>query len=135
MSARYFISVVIVFFVVCFLMIRRPPRSTRTDTLFPYTTLFRSLEISEQQRLANWFEAMELGYGDRVSIDDPMASKATRDAVAQLAGRHGILVEEGAPVTSGHIAPGQARIVLRSDERRLGKECVSTFTSRCSPSL
>src|SRR3546814_9676532 len=27
-------------------MIRRPPRSTRTDTLFPYTTLFRSLEGS-----------------------------------------------------------------------------------------
>src|SRR3546814_8249810 len=26
-------------------MIRRPPRSTRTDTLFPYTTLFRSLEV------------------------------------------------------------------------------------------
>src|SRR3546814_12817095 len=31
--------VVVLFF---FLMIRRPPRSTRTDTLFPYTTLFRS---------------------------------------------------------------------------------------------
>src|SRR3546814_12315647 len=31
----------IVFFF--FLMIRRPPRSTRTDTLFPYTTLFRSV--------------------------------------------------------------------------------------------
>src|SRR3546814_16838167 len=30
-------------FIVFFLMIRRPPRSTRTDTLFPYTTLFRSL--------------------------------------------------------------------------------------------
>src|SRR3546814_18225099 len=29
-----------------FLMIRRPPRSTRTDTLFPYTTLFRSTEIN-----------------------------------------------------------------------------------------
>src|SRR3546814_4558589 len=28
-----------------FLMIRRPPRSTRTDTLFPYTTLFRSVPI------------------------------------------------------------------------------------------
>src|SRR3546814_6387937 len=28
---------------VFFLMIRRPPRSTRTDTLFPYTTLFRSV--------------------------------------------------------------------------------------------
>src|SRR3546814_18162180 len=32
-----------VFVSVFFLMIRRPPRSTRTDTLFPYTTLFRSL--------------------------------------------------------------------------------------------
>src|SRR3546814_15077960 len=31
-----------VFSVVFFLMIRRPPRSTRTDTLLPYTTLFRS---------------------------------------------------------------------------------------------
>src|SRR3546814_13063011 len=31
-----------VFIFVFFLMIRRPPRSTRTDTLFPYTTLFRS---------------------------------------------------------------------------------------------
>src|SRR3546814_10820667 len=30
------------YYVFCFLMIRRPPRSTRTDTLFPYTTLFRS---------------------------------------------------------------------------------------------
>src|SRR3546814_6930087 len=29
-----------------FLMIRRPPRSTRTDTLFPYTTLFRSKQRS-----------------------------------------------------------------------------------------
>src|SRR3546814_15690394 len=31
-------------FLFLFLMIRRPPRSTRTDTLFPYTTLFRSAE-------------------------------------------------------------------------------------------
>src|SRR3546814_3961839 len=30
------------FWCILFLMIRRPPRSTRTDTLFPYTTLFRS---------------------------------------------------------------------------------------------
>src|SRR3546814_10393650 len=33
---------VLVIFLFFFLMIRRPPRSTRTDTLFPYTTLFRS---------------------------------------------------------------------------------------------
>src|SRR3546814_13109662 len=37
----------------CFLMIRRPPRSTRTDTLFPYTTLFRSLggHVGDQRAL------------------------------------------------------------------------------------
>src|SRR3546814_8335265 len=32
-------------FIFFFLMIRRPPRSTRTDTLFPYTTLFRSAQV------------------------------------------------------------------------------------------
>src|SRR3546814_8141104 len=37
------IDVLVVFFLSCFLMIRQPPRSTRTDTLFPYTTRFRSL--------------------------------------------------------------------------------------------
>src|SRR3546814_12606493 len=36
-------SLVLSYRLFCFLMIRRPPRSTRTDTLFPYTTLFRSL--------------------------------------------------------------------------------------------
>src|SRR3546814_15613018 len=36
---RYVDMMCVIFF---FLMIRRPPRSTRTDTLFPYTTLFRS---------------------------------------------------------------------------------------------
>src|SRR3546814_18552704 len=34
-------------------MIRRPPRSTRTDTLFPYTTLFRSLRRNIQDRRAS----------------------------------------------------------------------------------
>src|SRR3546814_12874994 len=33
------------------LMIRRPPRSTRTDTLFPYTTLFRSLQRGDAEAL------------------------------------------------------------------------------------
>src|SRR3546814_2439237 len=32
-----------------FLMIRRPPRSTRTDTLFPYTTLFRSRDTTDPE--------------------------------------------------------------------------------------
>src|SRR3546814_4659677 len=42
MLRRYSILSCILFL---FLMIRRPPRSTRTDTLFPYTTLFRSAEV------------------------------------------------------------------------------------------
>src|SRR3546814_14258400 len=42
------------FLFVCFflLMIRRPPRSTRTDTLFPYTTLFRSRQRRRYSRRA-----------------------------------------------------------------------------------
>src|SRR3546814_6784636 len=39
---------IIILHVVCFLMIRRPPRATRTDTLFPYTTLFRSVRLSSR---------------------------------------------------------------------------------------
>src|SRR3546814_20972196 len=38
-------------------MIRRPPRSTRTDTLFPYTTLFRSLRCALEEALAPVEEA------------------------------------------------------------------------------
>src|SRR3546814_4402689 len=37
---------------VFFLMIRRPPRSTRTDTLFPYTTLFRSAAAVRKRTMA-----------------------------------------------------------------------------------
>src|SRR3546814_17779635 len=37
-----------------FLMIRRPPRSTRTDTLFPYTTLFRSHMEDDPASLELW---------------------------------------------------------------------------------
>src|SRR3546814_7340495 len=41
---------------VFFLMIRRPPRSTRTDTLFPYTTLFRSVVPGEGGEQAGHFD-------------------------------------------------------------------------------
>src|SRR3546814_14184052 len=42
-------SVMFIFSIIFFLMIRRPPRSTRTDTLFPYTTLFRSHDEGEHR--------------------------------------------------------------------------------------
>src|SRR3546814_11906475 len=47
LCVQFYSSSLFLFF---FLMIRRPPRSTRTDTLFPYTTLFRS---RLQSRIAN----------------------------------------------------------------------------------
>src|SRR3546814_6422861 len=40
--------------VIFFLMILRPPRSTRTDTLFPYTTLFRSVVIATPAPSPAW---------------------------------------------------------------------------------
>src|SRR3546814_18509351 len=49
---------------VFFLMIRRPPRSTRTDTLFPYTTLFRSM-AREIDRII--FDELTRGTVSRVS--------------------------------------------------------------------
>src|SRR3546814_14529412 len=45
-----------------FLMIRRPPRSTRTDTLFPYTTLFRSLD---KERVDRFRDLMKSGNHSR----------------------------------------------------------------------
>src|SRR3546814_9786698 len=62
-------------------MIRRPPRSTRTDTLFPYTTLFRSIEIAGNfvpVTPAQWRSRrdvavdMTLGYGERDKIVEDM---------------------------------------------------------------
>src|SRR3546814_3748668 len=40
-------------------MIRRPPRFTRTDTLFPYTTLFRSADIKQDTTLLGMLEILE----------------------------------------------------------------------------
>ena len=70
------------------------------------------LSIPEQARLAGWFETLRLRYGDRISIDDPMASPETMDAVARVAARHGLLVAGNAPVTPGAISAGTVRVVV-----------------------
>src|SRR3546814_10900782 len=54
-----------------FLMIRRPPRSTRTDTLFPYTTLFRSVIALEVLWPIALYVAVVLGMG-RLYSDSEM---------------------------------------------------------------
>src|SRR3546814_7129258 len=51
-------------------MIRRPPRSTRTDTLFPYTTLFRSIDLDEGHLLRGLHLHRDIGpdrSGDQVA--------------------------------------------------------------------
>src|SRR3546814_882561 len=46
-----------------FFMIRRPPRSTRTDTLFPYTTLFRSQRLSLENEMRKlWYDRSKQGF-------------------------------------------------------------------------
>src|SRR3546814_2441991 len=51
-------------------MIRRPPRSTRTDTLFPYTTLFRSLLEHELLPISGKHIGLELLEGE--VVDEPL---------------------------------------------------------------
>ncbi|MXP10185.1 CpaD family pilus assembly protein [Pseudoblastomonas halimionae] len=90
----------------------KQPVVTRTNYTMDLASSPSGLSIPEQRRLADWFAAMELGYGDRIAIDDPNASQATRDAIQAIASRYGMIVQDTAPVTQGVIAPGSARVVV-----------------------
>ncbi|MGB3753791.1 MAG: CpaD family pilus assembly protein [Parerythrobacter sp.] len=90
----------------------KQPVVERTNYTFDLPAGAGGLAISEQRRLAQWFDTMKLGYGDRVSIDDPMNATGTREAIASLTERHGVLVSEGAPVTAGYVEPGSVRVVV-----------------------
>ncbi len=70
------------------------------------------LTVPEQQRLAEWFDSMKLGYGDRISLDGATMSPAVREDVAAIAGRHGLLLSDGAPITPGYVDPGMVRVVV-----------------------
>src|SRR3546814_3361301 len=52
-------------------MIRRPPRSTRTDTLFPYTTLFRSDHVARTGAADRWAQGEAPGRAPRRSAGRP----------------------------------------------------------------
>src|SRR3546814_13397906 len=104
-----------------FLIIRRPPRSTRTDTLFPYTTLFRS---DRPDRVAG-----QLGGEQRLYCAGDGRYEIPRDVEAVKVAR---AYAAGTSRWSCR-SPG-ADFLNRSEERRVGKECVSTCRSRWSPS-
>lgn len=88
------------------------PVVEKTNYVFDLTTGPGGLELSEQRRLSGWFDAMALHYGDRIYIDDPLASPATRGAVEAVASKYGILLSDGAPVTQGYVNAGTARVVV-----------------------
>ncbi|WOE74617.1 CpaD family pilus assembly protein [Alterisphingorhabdus coralli] len=78
-----------------------------------------SLPVSEQAKLAQWFEAMGLGYGDRVAIDDPAKNRSVRSLVEASAAKYGLLVADAAPITGGTIAPGDVRVVISRSSARV----------------
>src|SRR3546814_15417746 len=122
-------------------MIRRPPRSTRTYTLFPYTTLFRSADIV----IGFYPETATYGRGPV----PPIASHRIRgsrldDGTIMLERRVIGLCDdepEGKDLAVKIEVDGEVRCFCkakyeeaeRSEERRVGKECVSTCRSRWSP--
>src|SRR3546814_15640373 len=103
-------------------MIRRPPRSTRTDTLFPYTTLFRS-HVHEHG-------PVDL---DRLGADqlDDLAVHADADIVRTEGDLLPVLVEDKRAIGADQ-APVLVAQEVRSEARRVGKESVSTCSSRWS---
>src|SRR3546814_11858845 len=123
-------------------MIRRPPRSTRTYTLFPYTTLFRSLvevevgQRAQQQRLAGargpaQRDALAGGQleGGRFQAGTRKVSDGEHGG-GRLRHRHAAVP----PLTWLRERPsgGSPGPHLRSEERRVGKECVRTGRIRGS---
>src|SRR3546814_19894197 len=107
-------------------MVRRPPRSTRTDTLFPYTTLFRS-------GIQHVFQAAQdiIGIQHRIAAHLAQAIGTVAQNISKRTGKHAHLTMKG-----NHAAETGSLMLIccRSEERRVGKECVSTCSSRCSPS-
>src|SRR3546814_18509802 len=99
-------------------MIRRPPRSTRTDTLFPYTTLFRS-GIWQIRRALCPFVAERLAHRCIGLLEQGQIAGVLRETI-------GVGKETSFRMPAG--LPDR-----RSEERRVGKECVSTCRSRWSP--
>ena len=87
------------------------PVLTRSEFVFDAAAPDGSLSPAESARLDGWFRSLDLGYGDSIYVDGVYAG-AARDDVAQVAGRYGLLLSDGVPVTAGAVAPGSVRVVV-----------------------
>ncbi|WP_340587147.1 CpaD family pilus assembly protein [Erythrobacter alti] len=88
------------------------PVVERSNYTLDLASVAGGLTVPEQARLADWFETLDLRYGDRISVDDPAMSPAVREDVAAVASRFGILLSDVAPVTEGYVNPGNVRVVV-----------------------
>src|SRR3546814_18280156 len=121
-------------------MIRRPPRSTRTDTLFPYTTLFRSGGGRRPRRRRARPRAGPQARPRPVTRKEPSMS-ATKILWGQvitvflivLAGVWGATQWTAAALAYQPELGPPWFMAFRSEERRVGKEWVSTCRTRWSP--
>src|SRR3546814_14484202 len=108
-------------------MIRRPPRSTRTDTLFPYTTLFLRLFAAHQdERGGAIVEAGRVSGGDRALLLERGTQPGKGSHLDALADEL-VLLDEGVA-----LAALDRHRCDRSEKGRVGKGCVSTCKSRWS---
>src|SRR3546814_14307016 len=127
-------------------MIRRPPRSTRTDTLFPYTTLFRSYRASGLNLLIAAISYWNTVYMDRAAQHLQSSGGTFDDALlahlSPMGWVHISLTGDYLWQRANRISPGEFRTLndpmaslklVRSEERRVGKECGSTCRSRWWP--
>ena len=87
------------------------PVVSRADYVFDAAAPGGSLAPAEKARLDAWFRGLQLGYGDNIYVDAPYAD-AARYEVAQVAGNYGMMLEPGAPVTAGAVAPGSVRVIV-----------------------
>jgi pilus assembly protein CpaD len=90
------------------------PVVQRTDYVLDVNSGGGGVGDAERQRLANWFETLQLRYGDRVSIDEApgYADAASRQDIAEVAGEFGLLLADGAPITAGGVQPGSVRVIV-----------------------
>jgi pilus assembly protein CpaD len=88
------------------------PVVERTNFAFDVATAGSGVVDSDVVRLTDWFDSLQLRYGDRISVDDPSESRAVRADVARVAGAYGILLSDGSPVTPGSVQPGTARVIV-----------------------
>src|SRR3546814_13331027 len=121
-------------------MIRRPPRSTRTDTLFPYTTLFRSTpeQVAIYDSYADAFKIIHQNIEAALEAINITGPEGTLNRNAKAAARSAF--ESNKQRFFNHLLTAMKcptliraiELALRSAERRVGHAGVSTGRSRWS---